>query len=52
MSTDKKLSKAHIFKIIQSGGSVGSWLSNSRKKALTDLAIALARDSLPGLVSN
>ena len=33
MSTDKKLSKAHIFKIIQSGGSVGSWLGNSRKKS-------------------
>ena len=52
MSTDKKLSKAHIFKIIQSGGSVGSWLGNSRKKALTDLAIPFVRDNLPGLVSN
>ena len=28
MSTDIKLSKALIFKIIQSGGYFGSWLGN------------------------
>ena len=52
MSTDIKLSKAQISKIIQSGGSCGSWLSNLVKKALTNVAIYLARDNLPRLVSN
>ena len=33
MSTDIKLSKAQIFKIIQSGGSFGSWLANLGKKS-------------------
>ena len=32
MSTDIKLSKAQIYKIIQSGGSVGSLLANLGKK--------------------
>ena len=32
MSTDKKLSKVQISKIIQSGGSFGSWLANLGKK--------------------
>ena len=36
MSTDIKLSKAQISKIIQSGGSFGSWLGNLGKKALKD----------------
>ena len=31
MSTDIKLSKAQIPKIIQSGGSFGSWLANIGK---------------------
>ena len=52
MSTDIKLSKAQISKIIQSGGSFGSWLVNSGKKALANIAIPSARDNLPGLVSN
>ena len=52
MSTDIKLSKAQISKIIQSGGSFGSWLANLGKKVLTSVAILLARDNLPGLVSN
>ena len=52
MSTDIKLSKAQVSKIIQSGGSVGSWLANFGKKALTNVAITLARDNLLGLVSN
>ena len=52
MSTDIKLSKAHISKIIQSGGSFGSWFGNLGKKALKNIVIPLARGYLPGLVSN
>ena len=52
MSIDIKLSKAHISKIIQSGGSFRSWLVNLVKKALTIVAISLARDDLSGLVSS
>ena len=52
MSTDIKLSNGQISKIIQSGGSFGSWLGNLGKKALTNIAISLARDNLPGLASN
>ena len=52
MSTDIKLSKIQISKIIQSGGSFESWLANLGKKALTNGAIPLAKDNLPGLVSN
>ena len=51
-STDVKLSKAQISKIFQSSGSFGSWLGNLGKKALANTAIPLARDNLPGLVSN
>ena len=46
MSTDIKLRKAQISKIIQSSGSFGSWLANLGKKALTNVAIPLARDNL------
>ena len=52
MSTDIKLSKTQISKIIHSGGTFGSWSDNLGKIVLTDLAIPLARDKLPGLVSN
>ena len=52
MSTDIKLSKAKISKIIQSGRSFDSWLANLGKKALTNAASPLARDNLAGLVSN
>ena len=52
MSTDAKLIKAQISKIIQSGGSVGSWLGNLGKKALTNIGIPWARGNLPGLISN
>ena len=38
MSTYIRLSKAQISKIIQSGGSFGSWLGNLRKKALKKIA--------------
>ena len=47
MWTDRKLIKS--FWITQSGG---SWLANLDKKALTNVAISLARDNLPGLVNN
>ena len=46
MLTDIKLSKAQTSKILQSVGLFGSWLGNLEKKALTDLAIPLARDKL------
>ena len=49
MSTDRKLTKAQISKIIES---YGSCLGNLGKKALTNIAIPLAWDNLPGLVSN
>ena len=52
MSTDVKLSKAQISKIIQSGGSFGSSLGNLGKKALTNTANPLARDKLPELANN
>ena len=52
MSTDIKLSKAQLSKIIQSGESFGSCLGYFRKKLLTNIAIPLARDSFPGLVIN
>ena len=42
MSTDIKLSKAQLSKIIQSGGSFGSWLANLGKKTLTNIAIPLS----------
>ena len=52
MPTDIKLSKAQIYKIIQSGGSFGSWLDSLDQKILTKVVIPLPRDNLPGLVSN
>ena len=51
MPIDIKLSKAQISKIIQSGGSFGSWLGNLGKKSLRNVAIPLARDNLPELVN-
>ena len=41
MSTGVKLSKAQISKIIQSGGSFGSWLGNLGKEALRNIVIPL-----------
>ena len=52
MSTDIKFSKDQMSKMIQSGGSFGSWFGNLGKKALTNVAILFTRDNLPGLVSN
>ena len=48
----KKLSKAQISQIIQSGGSFSSWLDNLEIKAVTNVAVPLARDNLPQLVIN
>ena len=45
MSTDTEYTKALISKIIQLGGYFGSWLGNIGKKALTNIAISLARDN-------
>ena len=44
MSTDIKLSKAQISKIIQSGGSFGSWFGNLGKKALKTLLFLWLED--------
>ena len=52
MSRDIKLSKNQISKIIQPGGSFGSCIGNLGKKELANIAISLARDNLPGLISN
>ena len=52
MSTNIKLSKIQISKIIQSGRCFGSWLGNLGNKALINIAIPLARENLSGLVSN
>ena len=52
MSTDIKLSKAQMSKIIQSGGPFGSRLATLGKKALTNISILLVRDNLSELVSN
>ena len=56
---DKKLSPAHLAKIIQSGGflsNMGSGFANLDKtlgkKTITDLAAPLAKDVLSGLASN
>ena len=48
----KKLSKAQIYRIIQSRISFRSLLGSLGKKALTNIEISLARDNLLGLVSN
>ena len=52
MSTDIKLIKTQLPKIIQSGGSLFNILGSLGKKVIADLAIPLARDNLHGLVSN
>ena len=49
ISSNIKLNKAQMSKVIQSGGSFGSCLANFGKE---HIAIPLARDNLPGLVSN
>ena len=52
VSTDMKLSKAQISKIMQSGGYFRSWLGNLGKKELTNIVVPLARGNLPRLATN
>ena len=52
MLTDVKIKKIQISKIIQSGGSLGSWLSTLDKITLINVAILLAKDNLPELINN
>ena len=52
MSTDIKFSETQLFKMIQSGGFLRNMLGNLGKKVMADLAVLLARDNLPALVSN
>ena len=52
ISTDIKLSKAQVSKMIQSGKCFGFWLDNLGKKALIYIGVPLERNNLPGLVSN
>ena len=47
MSTDIKLSKAQISKMIQSGGFLRNNLNKLGKKVITNFAIPLARENLP-----
>ena len=52
MSTDIKFNKAQLSKTNQSDGFLGNMLGNSgKKKVVTGVAIPLAKDNLPGLVS-
>ena len=55
MPTDIKPSQAQLSKMIQSGGflrNMSGSLGNIGKNVITDLAIPLAGDNVPGLVSN
>ena len=52
MPTDIKLSKAQISKMIQYGGFLCNKLGHLGKKVIKDIAILLARENLPELVSN
>ena len=51
VSVDIKL-KPQLPKMIQSGEHLRNILSNLSKKVMIDFDISLARDNLPGLVSN
>ena len=52
MWTDIKRSKAQLSKTVGSGGFLGNMLGNLGKKVITVLHVSLARDNLPGLLSN
>ena len=51
MSTDTKLSKVQILKIIQSGGFPDKTFENFRKNVLQDLVAALSKYNLPKLAT-
>ena len=48
MSIDIKLSKTQVYKVINRGRSFGSCLGKLGEKAVTSIAIPLARENLPG----
>ena len=50
MSTDTKLSKVQLSKIIQSGGLPGNIIDKLGKEALTKFTAPLAKDIFPHLV--
>ena len=52
ISIDIKISKAQICKAIQWSRYFLSWLVNLGKKELTNVAVPLAKENLPGLGSN
>ena len=52
MWTDIQLSKAQTSKIIQSSEYFASWFVNLDKKLLANVAILLAKNNVPILVSN
>ena len=52
MSTDIKLSKDQIYKMIQWGGCLRNIIDHLGKKVIIDLAIPLARDNLHILANN
>ena len=49
MSTDIKLSKAQLSKIIQAGGFLGNMIDNLCKKPLQNVFVPLAKDVLSKL---
>ena len=51
MSTDMKLSKARLFKTIQSGEFIGNMIDKLGKKTLMNFAILLDKDVLPKLAT-
>ena len=51
MSTDMKLSKARLFKTIQSGEFIGNMIDKLGKKTLMKFAILLDKDVLPKLAT-
>ena len=51
MSTDIKLRKAPLSKIIQSGDILGNMLGNLGKKLLIDLAVPLVKDVVTKLAT-
>ena len=52
MSTEIKLCKAQLFKIIQSEGFIGNMIGKLAKKTLTNVASLFTRDHLSGSVNN
>ena len=51
MSTDMKLSKARLFKTIQSGEFIGNMIDKLGKKTLMNFSILLDKDVLPKLAT-